>query len=433
MKTLIVLLMATSAINAFFIGDRAREDFIDVLHRMFLNMQQGSFLPHSPPLGLSEMERIRNRFESLTLDEQERLKNYLFGERFPKPMPAHHSERTHSEIDEEKFKEMLEKWEAMTPEEREEYIMNRRREQPMTPYHNTRPHPHPEFNEEKMNEMREKWESMTEEERKEFLENHKKHPTRFTKIEKLEEPGEIKIRSPRSIDVKPLPEIELKRPTRPVEEDNRNNGNNLVRSQRAFQPIKPLPELIPPNELKVNKRLERFRPAAQMNEVDHQEIVKILDEMSPEEKNQFFRELFPNGMPIRPIGIVPAGNRIQPITNDEEVFAEYVPIVSSNSFDNGRTRIVDPWSRDRIPDIKEPQMRPRPEQEQPEWNNRLPPRPMPFPPSSQSKPPQAIPRPMPAQFQPIIPLEIQPILPLEFQPIFPLPEMNRPARPVFQY
>lgn len=379
MKALIVLLMAATAIDAFFIGERSRDEFIDALHRFFLNMHHGQ-LPHAPPsLGLGEMERIRTRFESLTLEEQERLKNYLFGERFPKPMPAHHIEQhPHHEFNEEKLKEMREKWESMTPEEREEMIRNRRKEheeikirsprsippkRPTRPVEhdrnaNTRPappsndnfpvrsprqfqpirplpeherpahhreHPHHEFSEEQLKEMRARWESMTPEEREEMIKNRRKGHK------------DIKIRSTRSIA--------------DTQDDRSAN------------------------------RRPAIRPAAQ-NDIYYDDLMKILDELSPEERSKFFKELFPNGMPIRPIGIVPAGKGLTP------------------DIDNGRTRITEPWARDRVSGVPEINKKP-------ERINRLPPR------SSSS-----------AKFQSIFPLEFQPIFPLETQPILPLPNFG---------
>lgn len=384
MKTLIVLCMAIAAIVSSPIEEEAKNELIQSMEKIFWRphkySQNGIPVPQDPPVRFDELTKTMDAFKTLDDEEKDEIRNHLFGDRHPRPRPArpaHQHARHH--MDEEKLKEFHEKWEAMTAEEREEFISNRiqkfkeehivhrlprpmHRDRPQFPgneektrefnekwesmtqeereearnnkrqerqqkyesqtpedeellkdrvlivrfpqrHHHERDHPH-HFDEEKLKEMHEKWEAMTEEERKEHIKNFR------------EKHEELKMRHPRSIQaIKPLPEIvgslPYPVPQRPI-------GRNfqqirplpemtfpMVRpAARGFQPIVPLPEYNFPMVMPAHPDFKQIMPLS-----DEYALVfpvenngESSEEITIEDEEQLLA-LFPEGIPIE---VVPA-------------------------------------------------------------------------------------------------------------------------------
>jgi hypothetical protein len=247
MKTLVVFSMAIVASQAFFLPN---DFFTDIAHRMtdlhHAVRPQGQFShrPQPPLIPLPEVtndathQRMSDLFDSLKPEEQAALKNHLFGERFPRPLPAaHHGD-------------------------------------------------HPKFSDEQVEAARAKWNSMTPEQQRRFREKYQK-PQAFGASSSSESSEEVHSRKARSIQaIKPLPEFEapVVRPASqrvnhqrageeklqairerweamtPAEREAVKNGRRKhygadefpfaprpkppVRSPRQFQAIQPLPEYI---------------------------------------------------------------------------------------------------------------------------------------------------------------------------------------------
>jgi len=531
MKPLILFFMAFAATNAFFLSDQARKDFYQEMERIFSIPHK--FIMHGDvriplePLKMSELMRAVEKFQALSEVERGAIINHLFGEKFPRPVPASHMSSTHT-YDEEKLKEIHEKWEAMTPEEREEVRNNRRKDseflkpdfiqrypRDMLEHHNFK-----DLDEQKLKEIHDKWEAMTPEERKEIF--RKEH-------------GEIRSRSKRSLQaIRPLPEFINDRyypgdipnarpiPERPIARPEDDIGRPTHWNSRPFpkpekpvdwhtvslpdvdrvlypmdgnfQPIKPLDKLKTPIFNSVDwiarpfpqpiaqpgetinpiiwfarpaplPEVDRvlypidgnFQPIKPLQELENSMIqpasdngrtrpvdpvardrmpqpikplpirkasTTLFDEMTDEERLQVIRELFPEGLPIRPIGPIP----IIPAEKDNSLVFKH----EYNENDDTETGEIEDYShnaRRPIPIIpaekdalvsEHDDTETRNIEDYPHRNRR----PRSFQPILPLKR-QPI---LPNQFQPIMPLKSQPILPLQRQPILPL--QRQPILPI---
>lgn len=374
--------------------------------------------------------------------------------RIPRPMPGRNHEWSYVHMNEEKLKEIHDKWEAMTPEEREEARNNKRKEfhnkfESLTPeeeeaekerifavkfpkHHDHRDHPH-HFDEEKMAERLAKWESMTDEERdemlKKFREEHEDrralHP-RFMQIQPLPEfmPGPVPQRPIRSrqfpilehliLDfeqILPLIEYFDFEDSEESFEDSDESDESSEESDEddiiyedfmpyQFVPIRPLPY---PVDFPYNIY-------SQVSILPLPELSQSIDIGPEEEEDSETMKILPyhprNIQPIRPLPYPNDIPNLRPVPQ-RPIQPRNVPIAPLPEYFNP---IIRPASDVTGYNRQGPMPRPTPEE------NLRPIRPKP------PHKPDGFPVPRPAQFQPIMPLDFQPIMPIQFQPIVPLPE-----------
>ncbi|CAH1708813.1 unnamed protein product [Chironomus riparius] len=479
MKPLIIFFMAIAAINGFFLSDQARQEFYQEMERIFSSrhkyIMHGDVRIPLEPIKMSELLRAVETFHAISEEERAALKNHLFGVKFPRPMPASHIESVHP-FDEEKLNEIHEKWDLMTPEEREEVRNNRRKDvdHAKPDFIHRFPRDMPEhkhakdcdhFSEEKIEELRVKWEAMTPEEREElkrsFRKDHrdiKSHSGRsiqgirfpdyfhfindipntrpFPRPEMPIGRPEDNIGSPINWNSRPFPTPEkpIARPenrirmTRPIEWVSLPEVDRVLYPiDGNFQPIKPLEEL-ESSMIQAASDTGRTRPVDPVARDRMPQPIKqipirqssmdsstLFDDMTDEERLQVIRELFPGGLPIRPIGPIP----IIPAEKGGALVFEHEDIDNEDT----KTRNVEDYPhRSRRPRNFQPIL---PLQRQPI----LPIKSQPILPH-QSQPilpikSQPI---LPFKTQPILPQQFQPIMPLQFQPIMPL--QRQPIMPI---
>lgn len=464
MKTLVVFSMAIVASQAFFLPN---DFFTDIAHRMtdlhHAVRPQGQFShrPHPPLLPDvapdATNQRMSDLFDSLTPEEQAALKNHLFGQRFPRPLPAsHHGE--HPKFTDEQMEAARAKWNSMTPEQQQAF-----REKHQKPHHfrssdssessssegssseeirvrrprsiQARPLPdfeapvvrpahhnsnHKKTGDEKLRAIQERWEAMTPAEREAVKNGRRKH----YKSDEIplarpnpQNPDKPLVRSPRTFQaIRPLPEY---------------FDTPMVRNPRSIQAIQPLPEFtqfepassqgqlnpgdhrrpvypggnqrpnFPEGAPKPNPRpligeSPNYVPIRPFNvalnpESDYTVMLEILKGMTEEEQIKFIRGLYPEGLPIRPIdqGIDSEYSRrpfipIEPAGNAEKLIK---PIRGQPHPIDHNNFIIDPeYSRRPIePAVNEMKIQPF-----------------------------------------MFPIAVRPLLPLEVQPIFPLPYFSDP-------
>jgi hypothetical protein len=186
-----------------------------------------------------------------------------------------------------------------------------------------------------------------------------------------------------------------------------------------FQPIKPLDELESPM-IQAASDIGRTRPvdsvardrmpqpikpiAIRKSSSDHS---TLFDDMTDEERLQVIRELFPEGLPIRPIGPIP----IIPAEKGGALIFEHENV---DNEDTETRNIEDYPPRSRRPRSFQPII---PLQRQPI-----------LPINSQPILPHQSQPILPIKSQPILPFKSQPILPQQFQPIMPL--QRQPIMPI---
>lgn len=387
MKTIVIFSMALVASNAFFLP---RDFFDDISHR-FMDLHT-AVRPHGPsqrphPPFLPETtndathQRMGDLFNSLTPEEQSAMKNHLFGERFPKPMPASHHGGA-SKPSSDQIEAAREKWASMTPEQRrafrEKYANDEEEVRPrskrsLKPEGLVRPAHHGanHKNDDKIEEIRARWESMTPEEREEVKNGKRKHykanqtplaekplvrsPRSFQAIKPLPEVNETPlVRSPRQFQgFQPLPEM-MEAPV--VRNPRQFQGFQplpemmeapVVRNPRQFQAIQPLPEMFDTPMVRNPRPLQgvqtlpgkpqgrpNYMPIRPYNvalnpEADYSEMMEKLKGMTEIEQIKYIRELFPSGMPIRPLkGVIDTAYghdvkvkpaQIQPAAHNDEM------------------------------------------------------------------------------------------------------------------
>jgi hypothetical protein len=344
-----------------------------------------------------------------------------------RPVPAGHMASTHP-FDEEKLKEIHEKWEAMTPEEREELKRSFRKDHGEIKSHsgrsiqairlpeymnfpndipNSRPFPRPErpiARPEDNIGLPTDWNSRP-----------------FPRPEKPIARPEDNIGLPTDWYSRPFPRPMAQpenrfRMTRPIEwvalpAPLPEVDRVLYPIDGNFQPIKPLEEL-ERTMIQAASDIGRTRPVDPVARDRMPQPIKpigirqsssdhstLFDDMTEEERLQVIRELFPEGLPIRPIGPIP----IIPAEKGGALIVEHEDIDDEDT----ETRNVEDYPhRSRRPRSFQPII---PLQRQPI----LPIKSQPILPH-QSQPI------LPIKSQPILPFKTQPILPQQFQPIMPL-------------
>lgn len=248
MKTLLIFSMAVAASQAFFLPS---DFFANIGQQMREFRPHNPFAPRPSPETVNDpnYQRMSDLFNSLSPSEQAALKNYLFGQRFPSPLPA-------SSIN----------WESLTPEqieaikERQQFPRSLPQFQAISPAHHKMGHE--KWSEEQIQEIREKFEAMTPEEREALKNERRKQyqvedilnfpamrtPKQFQAIRPLPEfiPNDKPlVRHPRSIQtIQPLPEF--------IDEP--------VKSPRSFQAIRPLPEFIDTPMVRNPRSFQAIRP-----------------------------------------------------------------------------------------------------------------------------------------------------------------------------
>lgn len=424
MKTFLVFSMAVVASQAFFLPN---DFFTDIAHRMsdlhhavrpqgqFSRHPQPPFMPGASPDATHQ--RMGDLFDSLTPEEQAALKNHLFGQRFPRPLPASH-QQGHQKFSDDQIEAARAKWNSMTPEQqkafREKYQkpqsfhedgseekIRRPRSIPEAPVVRSASHrnEHQKMGEEKLKDIRERWAAMTPEEREAIKNGRRKHfkanetplarpqPRQFQAIQPIEAAaarpnqkaehqriGDEKLQIIRERwdsmtpqereDVKngrrkhfKANEMPLARPQprqlQAIQPLVENMDAPLVRSRRSIQPIEPasnqgplnpgdhrrpnLPNQKPPmrnprplpNDNVPNRPQPGFVPirpfsAALNPQENFAAIIEKMKGMTKEEQIKFLRELYPQGLPIRPLkGVIdPNYSRpIQPVPAEDEINA----------------------------------------------------------------------------------------------------------------
>lgn len=95
MKTFLIFSVFFAATNAFFFPSDFWSDFTERMRDFHNSLRpQWSLRPSTPPPSwIPEIDtlmdqKMREMFDSLSPEEQAALKNIIFGQKFPRPLPA---------------------------------------------------------------------------------------------------------------------------------------------------------------------------------------------------------------------------------------------------------------------------------------------------------------------------------------------------------
>lgn len=298
MKLLLVLSVAIVASEAFFLP---HDFFADIAQRFSNFHRAGTSSLRKEPLNDATYQKMKDLFETLSIEEQAALKNYIFGQRFPRPLPSfHHRDQTKiSNGEQQSLTEEHIKSEAKEekPEINKESFKNpqehsrvRRSVQIINPLPDFESLVRPaHMSKQKLHMLREKLHSMTPEEReilKNKMRNHQeqKEAVNPSLIKPISEYFDTKLkRSPRSIQaIRPLPDFVNSNPLNP---------GDYRRPNFSLRPRV------------VNHEEHEVMPTTNVINFDanFSFIYEMMKEMSQEEKIKFLREIYPHGLPIRPL------------------------------------------------------------------------------------------------------------------------------------